>query len=153
MASGNSTVTIDTGEMLYIDSTGIGHKVTNLETFTLYVYDATNCRYKIPVGQTMVTDDGYTLTFRPEVNGMGNQGHELHFFTDAAQGTTMLHNKGGEIPIECSVNGVIQRWKVAQIAPSDADFASAGTIKMILEDQFGNRITTGTSITVGVVGG
>ena len=53
--------------------------------------------------------------------------------------------------MECTSTGDIQIWSVAKINPSDADFGSAGTISMTLEDQFGNVMVmpaTGSGITV-----
>ena len=153
----SSTVTIDTGEWNYIDRFGIGHVVTNAQTFTLTVTDggASTVEYNIPLAQSVITTDGYTLTFRPECeNASGTGGsafRTIGYLTDAGQGSD-FHNQRGELCIECPVSGVIQRWRVAKINPSDSDFGAAGTITMTLEDQFGNVMVmpaTGSGITVG----
>lgn len=146
MGTVSSTVTIDTGEWLYVDVTGITHAVTNAQTFTLTIDDngAADVQYYLTDNQTPVTTtDGYTLTFRPN-------GGKIAPLTDAGQGSD-FYSRRGELVIECSSNGVPQIWRVAKIKPSDADFGSAGTITMTLEDQFGNVMVmpaTGSGITV-----
>lgn len=147
----DSTITVDTGEWEYVDVYGIGHFVADGETFTMTVTDggASTVSYNIPVAQSITTTDGYTLYFRPEVDG-GNVANTIGYLTDAAQGTD-LYNVRGELPIECPVSGIIQRWKVATIAPSDADFGSAGTLDISLEDQFGNTMSF-SGVTVGQAG-
>lgn len=153
-----STVTIDTNEWNYIDSNGIGHQVTNAQTFSLTVVDGgtADVRYSLTDGQTPITTtDGYNITFRPRVEnatngtGNGNTGNgQLAVFTDAGQGSA-FYGLRGELGMECSVNGVTQYWKPATVTPSDADYGSAGTIGAIFEDQFGNRMTIATGTTVG----
>lgn len=139
----NKTVTIDTGEWLYVDSMGIEHTVTNAETFSMNVTDtsATVVTYNIPLAQSVLTDDGYTLTFRPKTapaSGTGgNEANVIGTLTDAGQGSD-FYSIRGEISVECPVSGIVQDWSIAKINPSDADFGSAGTITMTLEDQFGN---------------
>ena len=149
----SSTVTIDTGEWLYVDAFGIEHEVSNAETFTMTVTDggASAIEYSIPTtDQQVSTTDGLTLHFRPNVSGTNLAG-TVHFLTDAGEGSDFF-NRGGEFNIECPVSGIIQRWSVAKINPSDADFGSAGTITMTLEDQYGRQMVmpaTGAGITVG----
>ena len=106
-------------------------------------------------GQTPITTtDGKVLTFRPENDG--NSGTAVGLprkvapITDAGEGSD-FYNLRGELCIECPVSGVVQRWKVAKLNPSNADFSAAGTITMTLEDQFGNVMVmpaTGSGITV-----
>src|SRR3990167_7347926 len=156
MATVTSVVTCDTGEWNYIDSTGIGHLVTNAQEFNLTIDDngAADVQYYLLDSQTPITTtDGYVLTFRPRVenatNGTGNGNAaigKLAVFADAAQGAN-FYGLRGEWGIECSVNGVIQYWKPATVNPSDADYGSAGTIGFKLEDQFGNSMTV-TGVTV-----
>jgi hypothetical protein len=149
----SSTVTIDTNEWNYIDSMGVGHFVTNAQTFTLTVTDggASLVEYNIPLAQSITTTDGYTLHFRPETeNASGTGGSAFRtvgFLTDAGQGSD-FYSIRGELPIECPVTGIIQRWSVAKINPSDADYGSAGTLAVTLEDQFGN-VMSFTGVTVG----
>jgi len=139
------TVTIDTGEWIYLDASGIGHRVSNAETFKIDVTDggASTVEYHIPVAQTVKTEDGYTLHFRPRTapaSGTGgNEFGKMGYLTDAGQGSD-FYGIRGEISVECPVSGIVQHWHIATINPSDADFGSAGTIKMTLEDQFGNRM-------------
>jgi len=151
-----STVTIDTNEWQYIDRFGIGHYVTNAQTFSMTVVDGgtTTVEYSIPVAQSMTTTDGYTLTFRPEAemaSGTGGSAHRtLGFFTDAGQGSAFYQPPTrGELVCECPVSGAIQRWKPRTITPSDADYGSAGTIAAVFEDQFGNVMTIAAGTTVG----
>jgi len=158
MATVNSTVTIDTGEWNYIDSTGIGHQVTNGQTFELRIDDngAADVRYYLADRQTPITTtDGYKITFRPRVenatNGTGNGNNalgKLAVFTDAGQGAA-FYGLRGELGMECSVNGVTQYWKPSTVTPSDADYGAAGTIAAVFEDQFGNRMTIAAGTTVG----
>lgn len=152
----SSTITIDTNEWTYIDRFGIGHQVTNAQTFTLTVTDggATTVEYNIPLEQSITTTDGYKITFRPEcenASGTGGSGfRKLGFFTDAGQGAAFRQPPmTGELVCECPVSGVIQRWKPVTITPSDADYGSAGTIAAVFEDQFGNRMTIAAGTTVG----
>src|SRR3990167_2097755 len=156
MATVTSVVTVDTNEWNYIDSTGVGHKVTNGQTFNLTIDDngAGDVQYYLLDGQTPITTtDGYTLTFRPTIapatNGTGNGNSaigKVAVFTDAGQGSN-FYGLRSEWPIQCSSNGVVQNWRVATMNPSDADYGSAGTIGFRLEDQFGNS-TTVTGVTV-----
>ena len=147
MATVTSAVTIDTGEWLYIDVSGITHTVTNAQTFNLTIDDngAADVQYYLLVDQTPITTtDGYVITFRPEA------GNKVAPITDAGQGSN-FYSLRGELCIECPVSGVVQRWTVAKINPSNADFNAAGTITMTLEDQFGNVMVmpfTGSGITV-----
>ena len=149
----SSTVTIDTNEWNYIDHTGIGHVVTNAQTFTLTVTDGgvSTVEYNIPLAQSITTTDGYKLVFRPEtVNASGTGGNAFRtigYLTDAGQGSN-FHNRRGELCIECPKCGIVQRWRVATINPSDSDYGSAGTLDITLEDQFGNRMGF-TGVTVG----
>jgi len=149
-----STVTIDTGEWVYLDKNGTAHTVTNGQTFSLTVTDggASAVEYAVPDAQSVTTTDGYTLHFRPRVTASTTDQHSrIHFLTDAGQGSD-FYNIGGEISIECPVTGIIQHWRIAKINPSDADYGAAGTITMTLEDQFGNVMVmpaTGSGITVG----
>lgn len=158
MATVNSTVTIDTNEWLYVDITGITHAVTNGQTFQLRIDDnsATNVHYYLAADQTPITTtDGYVLVFRPETENAsstsGNDYRKIAALTDAGQGSD-FYGLRGEICIECPVSHVVQRWRVAKMKPSDADFGSAGTITMTLEDQFGHVMVvpaTGSGVTVG----
>lgn len=147
-----STVTIDTGEWVYIDKFGSEHVVTNAQTFSLTVTDngAADVTYNIPEAQTVTTTDGLLLTFRPEFD-QNNTARLIRVLTDAGQGSN-FEGLEGEIVIECPKSGDKQRWRIAKMNPSDADFGSAGTISMTLEDQFGNVMVmpaTGAGITVG----
>lgn len=152
----DSTVTIDTNEWEYIDVYGIGHYVANGQTFDMTVTDggAAAVTYNIIAGQSITTTDGYTLYFRPEAeNASGTGGsafRNIGFLTDAGQGSD-FYNVRGELCIECPVSGIVQRWSVAKINPSDADFGSAGTMNITLEDQFGNTMSF-SGVTVGQAG-
>lgn len=153
MANGNSSVTVDTGEWTYIDRFGTGHQVTNAETFNIYVTDGTEVSYYIPTGESVATDDGYTLHFRPETDtaDSSNGYRAIAPLTDAGQGSA-FYGLRGELCIECPVSGIIQRWKPATITPSDSDYQAAGTIAAVFEDQFGNRMTWASGMNVGQAG-
>jgi hypothetical protein len=143
----SSTVTVDTNEWVYIDSFGIGHTITNAQTFTLTVTDGgvSAVEYSIPLSQEMTTTDGYLVNFRPEVDINGT-GRTIHFLTDAGEGSDTYHLEG-ELVMECPTSGRIQRWRMDTMDTSDADFGSAGTIGFTAEDQFGNRMSiTGVSV-------
>ena len=157
MSDLTSEVTVDVNEWEYIDRFGIGHKVTNAQTFNLAIQDdsSTVVKYNIPVGQSVTTDDGLTINFRPRTKQGGAQGslpNEIATMIDAKtsyEGFKNTGNLNGEIDIECPVSGVIQHWKVATIAPSDVDFGSAGTIAATFEDQFGNTMFWKAGMNVG----
>lgn len=144
----SSTVTIDTDEWEYIDSFGIGHVVTNAQTFTLTVTDGgvADVRYNVPTGQNVTTTDGLNIVFRPETD-VRNAHREIGPTTDAGQGSD-FDGLRGELVVECPKSGRIQRWRVAKLNPSDADYGAAGTIGATFEDQFGNRMVI-SGITVG----
>lgn len=149
-----STLTIDTNEVLYVDSTGVEHAVTNGQTFSMTVIDGgvANVEYAIPdTSQSVTTTDGYNVRLRPHVDG-NNTARTIHFLTDAGEGTDFL-NRSGEFIMNCDCESTEQIWKVAKINPSNADYDAAGTITMTLEDQFGNVMVmphpiVGGSITV-----
>jgi hypothetical protein len=158
MATVTSTVTVDTGEWIYVDVTGMTHTVTNAQTFTLTIDDnsSSDDRYYLVVGQTPITcTDGSSLTFRPETAmASGTSGNEYRMvapLTDAGEGSD-FYSLRGELCIQCPVSGVVQRWRVAKMNPSNADFSAAGTLIMTLEDQFGHTMVvpfTGSGLTVG----
>lgn len=157
-ATVNSTVTVDTGEWQYVDVTGITHAVTNGQTFQLRIDDngTADVQYYLAIDQTpMTTTDGYVLQFRPETeNASGTSGNgyrKIATLTDAGQGSN-FYGLRGEICIECPVSHVVQRWSIAKMNPSNADYNAAGTITMTLEDQFGHVMVvpaTGAGVTVG----
>ena len=154
MASGTSAVNIDSGEWYYVDSLGIEHAVTasggaGLDQFNMYVNDGAAVTYYIPTAQKLTTTDGYTLYFRPEaVTDINNSAGLIGPTTDAGQGSA-FHNLRGLMCIECPVTGRIQRWRPATVTPSDSDYGSAGTIAAVWEDQFGNRMSWKSGMTVG----
>ncbi len=149
-----SVLTLDTNEWIYLDRTGSPHTVTNAQTFSMTVVDggASAVEYSIPsTGQSVTTTDGRVIRLLPRADG-NNTDKTIHFLTDAGQGSNFL-NRGGEYDMVFDEGNIVQHWKVAKINPSDADFGSAGTITMTLEDQFGNVMVmpapaVGGSITV-----
>ena len=160
MATVNSVVTIDTNEWTYIDAFGIGHIVTNAQTFQLRIDDnaADDVRYYVANGQTPITTtDGYKLTLRPRTenatNGTsnGNDYRKIAPITDAGEGSN-FYSLRGELSIECPVSGIIQHWTVEKLNPSNADFNAAGTITGTFRDQRGNVMVmpfpAATAITV-----
>ena len=149
MADATSAITVDTAEWTYIDKNGDPHKVTNAETFNVLVSDdgVADVQYNIPISQTVVTDDGYTLEFQPRTT-VGNAHQQMAPLTDAGQGSA-FHNIRGEMDIRCPLTGIVQNWKPATLTPSDADFGAAGTIAATWEDQFGNKMSWVAGMTVG----
>lgn len=141
-----SVVTFTAGQFKYIDVFGIEHTVTTSQTINLSIDDnsSTDVRYSFKTSQTMTLTDGRILRFRPSTGGFqgtgGNDNRTTGSITDAGQGS-VFNSLGGEFYIECPESGTLQIWRVAQITPSDADFGAAGTITMVLEDQFGHRMS------------
>ena len=146
-----STITIDTDEWSYVDSTGVGHTVTNGQTFSMTVVDGGTAavKYAIPVAQSVTTTDGYNVNIRPNANG-DNAHRSIHFLTDAAEGSDLRFPAvNGELVMDIDNGANVQQiWRIQTIQPSDADFGSAGTMGWKLEDQFGNTMTW-TGVTVG----
>jgi len=162
MATVNAVVTLDTNEWTYVDAFGIGHIVTNAQTFQLRIDDngAADVRYYVANGQTPITTtDGYKLTLRPRtdaaqpVSGVstGNEYGMIAPITDAGEGSN-FYSLRGELSIECPVSGIIQHWVVEKLNPSNADFNAAGTITGTFRDQRGNVMVmpfpAATAITV-----
>ena len=149
MADATSEVTVDTGEWAYVDSTGVQHPVTNGETFDLLISDDgdADVQHNFVVAGSVATDDGYVVDFQPIYN-TNNDISQIAVLTDAGQGSAFL-NLRGEMTAKCSVNGVVQNWTPATYTPSDADYASAGTIAATWEDQFGNKMSWAAGMTVG----
>lgn len=153
MAIVTSQVTVDTNEWEYPDVYGIGHKVTNGQTFNITIENtASNIQWEILPGQSITTTDGYKLHFRPQGDGAVH-----HLFIMALADSTASYNLGGELVIECPVTGIKQIWKPAYFYTSNVDMNAAGTVgptgyPTIWEDQFGNRMkipATGAGLTVG----
>ena len=150
MGDVTSEVTVDTGEWTYIDRYGVGHNVTNSETFNLEISDdgAADVQYSIAPAQTVATDDGYVVTFRPHTN-VNNVHSQVETMADAVtsyEGYPMV--LGGEFPMSISVDNTIQIWKIATLAPSNVDYNGAGTIAATFEDQFGNTMSWKAGMTV-----
>ncbi len=150
MADVTSEITVDTNEWVYVDSSGIGHKVTNAQTFNLEISDddASDVQYNIAPAQTVTTDDGYTITSRPQVTG-GNIALQVETMADAT--TSYVPFKGGingEFAMSISTDNVVQIWKVTSLAPSNVDYNAAGTIAATFEDQFGNTMSWVAGMTV-----
>jgi len=144
MASTTQTLTVDTtnagsrgGEWVYIDKFGSPHTITNGQTLTFSMSDAstTNVVYIVDKDQELETDDGLKLSVRRMVNG-SNTAHELTM-ADAFEGGTANYSLPGEIAIACPKSGDVQYWKSAVVDIDDVD--SPSTIaRWKLEDQFGN---------------
>lgn len=144
-----STLTFTAGQFKYIDVFGIEHTVTTSQTISLSIDDnsTTDVQYSFKTSLTMTLTDGRILRARPSTAGAvgagasSNENRTVGKLTDAGQGTAFYGPNLGEFNFECPESGTLQVWKVAQITPSDTDFGSAGTITMILEDQYGHRMS------------
>jgi hypothetical protein len=95
---------------------------------------------------SMTTTDGRIVKFRPMAEnatngtGNGNKNRTVGPFTDAGEGSVFQYELG-ELYADCPESGTLQIWTVAQCTPSNADFNAAGTLTMVLEDQFGHRMS------------
>ena len=131
-----STVTIDTNEWKYPDRTGILHTVTNAETFTFTTTDdvgaAGQASYTLDVGQSVATDDGLTITMRPQGS------IRILDYKDSEQGFAVRRSVGDWV-MECPVSGEKQIWKCSSLNIDDAD--SPSTISATFEDQFANTFS------------
>lgn len=161
MATVTSEVTIDTGEWVYVDVYGIGHTVTNGQTFNLTIENtASNIKWQIlatGAGQKVTTTDGYTLRFRPLADGQ-NSAHQIGVM--ALADSTMSTVVPGELRIECPVSGIIQIWKFKQFYTSNVDMNAAGTIgantaltQCVLEDQYGHVMKLPSELVAGITAG
>lgn len=148
------TVTIDTGEWLYPDRTGINHTVTNAQTFTFELTDggATAVKYQQDHATKVTTTDGLTIYMRPQSEGnLGgatgtNVGARRSWGTTAdAQDGVAVRNLAGELACECPVTGITQYWKASSLTVDNVDAPT--TISGRFEDQFGNSFTW-TDVTV-----
>lgn len=142
-----STLTFTAGQFRYIDAFGVEHTVTTSQTLSMTVLDngVADVHYSFATGQSVTLTDGRTLYVRPHANqgtvGSNSNGNRtVAPLTDAGQGSP-FYGLRGEFVFVCPESGVEQIWSVAQMTPSDADFGSSGTITMILEDQFGHRMS------------
>ena len=152
MASGDSIVTVDTGEWAYVDRFGDAHPVTNGETFNMYVTDGAAVTYHFPVDESVATDDGLTIVFASEAQtDINNETKKIGVFTDANNGNAH-YSLRGHMAIKCPVSGVVQLWEPQTITPSDVDYASAGTIAATWKDQFGNTMSWVAGMNVGQAG-
>ena len=148
MAAVASTVTFTAGQFRYIDVFGVEHTVTTSQTLTLSIDDnsATDVQYSFKSGQSVTLTDGRRLFVRARAEnatngtGNGNTNRTIGLLTDGGQGSA-FYGLRGEFSMVCPESGITQHWSVAQMTPSDADFGAAGTITMILEDQFGHRMS------------
>ncbi len=140
-----STLTFTAGQWKYVDGVGMEHTVTTSQTLSMTVVDngVADVHYSFATGQSVTLTDGRKLEIRARADmatngtGNGNGNRTIAPLTDAGQGTA-FYGLRGEFHMVCPESGCLQIWKVAQMTPSDADFGSAGTITMVLEDQFGH---------------
>jgi len=142
------TFTIDTGEWLYPDSTGVTHEVTNAQTFTMELTDngATDVQYAVDNAQNVTTTDGLNIEFRPESRSSGNNNTQRFFgpLADTDDATT-IHSFKGELVCEDPQSGTIQRFKPDTWQVDDVD--SPTSITASFTDQFARSFTwTGVTI-------
>lgn len=144
-----STLTFTAGQFKYVDVSSVEHTVTTSQTISLSIDDnsTTDVRYSFKTALSMTTTDGYVVRFRPSVanatngTGNGNINRNVGPLTDAGQGSAFYGPFLGEFYADSPCCGTLQIWKIAQITPSDTDFGSAGTITMVLEDQYGHSMS------------
>lgn len=147
------TVTIDTGEWLYPDRTGITHSVTNAQTFTFELTDggATAVTYQQDLATSVTTTDGLRITMRPQTNpgsnisGATGSVRRTWGPTADTQDAVTVYSQPGELAMECPVTGITQYWKPQTINLDNVDAPTLITAKF--EDQFGNTFTW-TGVTV-----
>lgn len=147
------TVTIDTNEWLYPDSTGVTHAVTNAETFTFELTDggAAAVNWANDLGVSLACTDGSRITIRPKAS-LSQPGVATHNGTIGSWGPTAdaqdgvaVHGLAGEFRASHSSNNVEQIWKAITVNADNVDAPTSLTATF--EDQFGNRFTW-TSVTV-----
>jgi hypothetical protein len=134
------TVTIDSGEWVYPDVSGINHTVTAAETFTFELTDVstTGATYRMD-GGSVKCDDGCRVYIK--------RGESINFNLfpkDAKQGTVVRNDPGGWVMLD-PYSGVEQIWKVASSNINDVDAPT--TITATFEDQYGNTFTW-TAVTI-----
>lgn len=134
------TLTIDTDEWTYPDSTGVTHVVTDAETLTFEMTDisATGATYRMDGGSVKCTDGSRIYVKRGETISYNI------FPKDALQGTAERQCPGEWIMID-PYNGIEQRWKPSSFNVNDVDIPTS--ITATFEDQFGNTFTW-TTVTV-----
>jgi len=144
------TVTIDTGEWLYPDITGITHEVTNAQTFTFELTDggASAVLWQNDLAKSLTTTDGLLINIRPQTEmasaTAGNARRSWGPTADAEDGVA-LYSKAGEFVAECPTTGVLQYWKPATINVNNVDAPT--TITATFEDQFGHSFIW-TAVTI-----
>ena len=155
MATVTSVVTVDTNEWVYPGVDGITHTVTNGQTFNLTIENTvSNIKWEVLEGETLATDDGYTLTFRP-LKDQDNTAHVT--FVGATADSTMSTTVPGELRMSCSDTEIVQIWKWAQFYTTNVDMNAAGTLgantaatQCVLEDQFGHTMTLPAGLVAGI---
>ena len=146
------TVTIDTGEWLYPDTTGVTHTVTNAQTFTFTLTDggASAVTWINDLDGSLSCTDGSRVTIRRHADnatngtGNGNTGKKWGLTADAQEGAVQ-YGIPGEFVASHSSNNIPQYWRLATINADDTDTPTSITAKF--EDQFG-RSFTWTTVTV-----
>ena len=143
-----STLTFTANQFRYIDVFGIEHTVTTSQTLSLSIDDnsSSDVQYSFKSGQSVTLTDGRKLEVRARAEnatngtGNGNTNRTIATLTDGGQGSA-FYGLRGEFSMICPESGTVQHWSVAQMTPSNADYDGSGTITMILEDQFGHRMS------------
>lgn len=127
------TVTIDDGEWLYPDVTGVLHDVTANETLTFELTDVstTGAEYRLN-GGSVKCDDGCRIYII-----RGSTIHVL-FPKDAKEGA-VAYQCPGEWEMKDPYTGLSQFWKPETINIDNVD--DPGTITATFADQYGNTFT------------
>ena len=155
MATVTSVVTIDTDEWKYPGVDGITHTVTDTETFNLTIEDtASNIKWEVLEGETLATDDGYTLTFIANRDA-NNTSYKLN--VDAIADATLSTTLPGELRMRCSDTEIEQIWKFAQFYATKVAGDAAGVLggsttitQCVCEDQFGHTMTLPAGLVAGI---
>ena len=116
MANGTATITIDTGEWVFVDKNGIEHTVTNGQTFDLESTDTGDGAIYTPTAnQSVTTTDGYNITFRRD--------SAPHSRLTIAGDTAVTNDLKtlGDIVISFDGTGETSRWKCRSFDANDAD--------------------------------
>jgi len=130
---------------------GNEHSIKNAQNFQFALTDGgtSAVKYAIKDAQTVTTDDGYTIHFRPERDIHGTQRY-IGLLADTMNDTS-TEGIAGELVVECPVTGLIQRWRPAKLKIDDIDAPTLLKTSRF-EDQFGNVMEipdSGSGITVG----
>ena len=142
MANGTITVTIDTGEWVYLDGQGISHTVTNGQTFTLASTDTGDgAIYRPNAGQKVSCTDGTSVVF----HGYDNTRNVVVPAGDDA--VTNSNKSLGEWVLSSTADGKPETWKCTGLDVDDADACTEITAARFEKVSDPTQVFTWASVT------